>query len=718
MFLKKSFIGKKTLSVMLVCAMVSAVGVTSAITTTATVNDKQTADATTVQTESSANAYGLKDNIQDGVILHAWEWSLSNIKEKLPQIAQAGYTAVQTTVLQHCKESTAGKANDGWWVYYQPASFALETQSGYSALGTKADLEALCTEADKYGIKVIVDVVANHLGNKSGYDLSPSIPDDIRNDSNCWHSDGFTEINYGNRYSITHGSMNGLPDLNTENTKIQTYVKNYLRECIDTGVDGFRFDAAKHISVPDEGGEYTFWSNVIPDATSYAQTKGVSLYCYGEVLNQTTEGGGPAITGYTKYMSVTENTVGNSIRTSMKNKNVQGVADGSYHKGTSPDKAVLWAESHDTYANQSENEYERSNDVSDFDINKTWGMVGARNKATALYFARTNGFTTKIGTVNSTQCFSDEVVAVNKFHNYYAGQNEYVAYSGSVAYVERGTDGVVLVNVGGSSQQVSVPAHIMKDGTYKDQITGNTFTVSGGQISGQIGSTGVAVVYNATEPPTQPTQPTQPTTKPTEKPTTAGESYMIGDANGDKAVNMKDCVLMQKVVVGSTTLTGTSLKSADVTGDSKVSVGDIVAVMRYLVGYTNTYNIGTLVGVENPTSPTTPTTPTSPTNPVPSNTVSLDPSAIATGTERWVLYVWKSDTDNKWINMSGSGSSFKADIPDGYTNFIVVRMNGGTTENNWDNKWNQTSDLSTANGTVIKATGWGANGTFTVTQSN
>ena len=141
MFLKRSFIGKKTLSVMLVCAMVSAVGVTSAITTTATVNDKQTADATTVQTESSANAYGLKDNIQDGVILHAWEWSLSNIKEKLPQIAQAGYTAVQTTVLQHCKESTAGKANDGWWVYYQPASFALETQSGYSALGTKADLE-------------------------------------------------------------------------------------------------------------------------------------------------------------------------------------------------------------------------------------------------------------------------------------------------------------------------------------------------------------------------------------------------------------------------------------------------------------------------------------------------------------------------------------------------------------------------------------------------
>ena len=92
MFLNRTFIGKKTLSVMLVCAMVSTVGVTSAITTTATVTDKQNSQATTVQTESSANSYGLKDNIQDGVILHAWEWSLNNIKERLPQIAQAGYS--------------------------------------------------------------------------------------------------------------------------------------------------------------------------------------------------------------------------------------------------------------------------------------------------------------------------------------------------------------------------------------------------------------------------------------------------------------------------------------------------------------------------------------------------------------------------------------------------------------------------------------------------
>ena len=33
-------------------------------------------------------------------------------------------------------------------------------------------------------------------------------------------------------------------------------------------------------------------------------------------------------------------------------------------------------------------------------------------------------------------------------------------------------------------------------------------------------------------------------------------------------------------------------------------------------------------------------------------------------------------------------------ISKGYTNLIFCRMNPSTTTNNWDNKWNQTGDLS------------------------
>ena len=48
-----------------------------------------------------------------------------------------------------------------------------------------------------------------------------------------------------------------------------------------------------------------------------------------------------------------------------------------------------------------------------------------------------------------------------------------------------------------------------------------------------------------------------------------------------------------------------------------------------------------------------------------------------------------------WISMTSvSDGVYEAEIPDGYTSVIFCRMNPSTTENNWDNKWNQTNDLT------------------------
>ncbi len=482
----KQLFGKKTLS--LIVALCMAIPVFSFPVSANAV--------TTDSAPSQAVDYGLMDTPQEGVILHAWDWSFNNIKANMQKIADAGYTSVQVSPIQQSKEATKGKGNDMWWILYQPCNFQIDN-TGNSALGTKADFQAMCAEAHKYGIHVIVDVVANHLGNQRGYDKSSAIPADIRDDSSCWHTEGFSDINYGNRYSITHGSMSGLPDLNTESTKIQNYVKTYLRECIDSGADGFRFDAAKHIGLPSEGSN--FWPTVINDATSYYSTKGTfgKLYAYGEILEGT---GGPSISEYTQYMSVTDNETGNGIRGDVAGHNAAGAASSYYKKGAAADKTVLWAESHDTYSNDDK----ASTYVSDSDINKTWAMVASRNKATALYYTRTNGWRAgQMGSVISTQCFSKEVSAVNDFHNFFNGQSEYLASSNSIAYNERGTSGVVLVNCGSGSgsSSVSVPAHNIKEGTYTDQVSGTNFTVSGGQIKGQIGPTGIAVVYNAEKKP-------------------------------------------------------------------------------------------------------------------------------------------------------------------------------------------------------------------------
>jgi hypothetical protein len=126
-----------------------------------------------------------------------------------------------------------------------------------------------------------------------------------------------------------------------------------------------------------------------------------------------------------------------------------------------------------------------------------------------LYFARpisSNLNETPMGTASVTGWAASEVAAVNKFHNAFVGQSEYVSNEGSISYCERGTSGVVLVNCSGTNTSVSVTAHTMAAGTYKDQITGNVFKVANGKITGDIGGTGFAVVYNASSTATPSTK--------------------------------------------------------------------------------------------------------------------------------------------------------------------------------------------------------------------
>ena len=107
------------------------------------------------------NSYGLKSNIQDGVILHCFDWTLADIKASIPNIAQAGFTAVQTSPV-HQREAAGG----AWYMLYQPYDFVIG-----NGLGTASDLRDLCTTAHQYGVKVIVDVVANHTNGNRRNDI-------------------------------------------------------------------------------------------------------------------------------------------------------------------------------------------------------------------------------------------------------------------------------------------------------------------------------------------------------------------------------------------------------------------------------------------------------------------------------------------------------------------------------------------------------------------
>lgn len=486
---------KKVTSIVLaVCVLLSCIAVGSF---SATAGTADVAVAAQADDEAVGADYGLAKSIQDGQILQAWNWSYNGIKNNMKKIAEQGFTAVQTTPIQTIKESTQGKTMQGsWWVYYQPSQFHIDT-NGSNALGTASDFKAMCAEAHKYGVKVVVDAVLNHMANKGDNTLSDTIPGDIKNDSSCWHSITTNTSNWSSRWDITHNCMGGLPDLNTGNKKIQNYEIVFMKECIDAGVDGFRFDGAKHIEVPNdaENAGSDFWTNILGTTTSYAQsTKGITPYYYGEILDAT--GGGQNIVNqYTNMMSVTCNSVSNDIRNKVNSGDANGAkrTDFSYDDGSAPSgkRAVLWNESHDTYADN------KSRGQSDTTMKKTWAIVGSRAEAQAMYLARPRSYSDSIGTASVTAWGDKEVAAVNHFKNYFVGKTEYMSASGSIVYNERGTEGVVLVNLNGGSTSVNVKANKMKDGTYTDEVTGGTFRVSGGQISGNIGGTGVAVVYNA-----------------------------------------------------------------------------------------------------------------------------------------------------------------------------------------------------------------------------
>ena len=434
---------------------------------------------------AQVNAATTDLSIQDGVTLHCWNWSFKNIEANMEKIAALGYTSIQTSPIQQAKQATSGYPCNDWWVYYQPMGFHIDN-SGNSALGTKAEFESMCAAAHKYGIKVIVDVVANHMGDNGGNNLSPSIIEDLAKDTSCWHDISKNTNNYNNRYDVTQYCMAGLPDLNTANPKVQNYVLNFLKECVDAGADGFRFDAVKHIETPDDGTiASNFWPTVIDGIKAYAP----NVYCYGELLDQ--PGGSLSINSYTKYMSITDNAWGDGVRGGVINGKNAAAFSHSYRKNTAASNLVLWAESHDTFADGS------SSNTSEQAINKAWALVAARSDAMGLYLARPANMSQTLGTASFTGWSYPEVGAVNQFHNLFAGQSEYISNENGIAYVERGNSGVVLVNCKGTSANVSVTAHAMTDGTYTDQITGNTFTVSGGKITGDIGDTGIAVVYAA-----------------------------------------------------------------------------------------------------------------------------------------------------------------------------------------------------------------------------
>lgn len=108
-----------------------------------------------------------------------------------------------------------------------------------------------------------------------------------------------------------------------------------------------------------------------------------------------------------------------------------------------------------------------------------------------------------VGQKGSTHFESAEVAAVNHLHNACIDEEDYYTTTSdlSAAAVVRESGACVVLGSGGNREVTIANGGLRKDGSYTrttpgvyyDEITGNKFTVTQDTISGEVGSTGIAV---------------------------------------------------------------------------------------------------------------------------------------------------------------------------------------------------------------------------------
>lgn len=451
--------------------------------------------------ELSDNPYGLTDDVADGAILHCFSWSFKTIEESLEDIAMAGYSAIQTSPINACYDGgNAGMELYGegkWYYHYQPTDWTI----GNYQLGTRDEFISMCAKAEEYGIKVIVDVAPNHTTTTISA-ISENLLNAVGGLDNLYHSNGMTEItDYTDNEQRTLWAVGGLYDVNTEDPAFQDYFITFLNDCIACGADGFRYDTAKHIGLPDDPQDdpdlpNNFWERVTTEVENTDE-----LFVYGEVLQD----GGERIADYIAAMGgATASEYGSRIRNAFDYNLVYAGTMGDLAVGDVEGNVVTWVESHDNYTGDDSTGRTMSED----EVKLAYAIIAARGEGTPLFFSRPYGATTSNiwGTFNRIGMAGDElykdvvVVAANRFRNAMVGLEEHVYNPGddtrNVMLIERGTKGLFLINVSGADYTFDLAVGI-EDGEYVNRADeSEVFTVKNGVLTGTLKSKGVAFLYN------------------------------------------------------------------------------------------------------------------------------------------------------------------------------------------------------------------------------
>ena len=428
-------------------------------------------------------------------ILHVWSWNFPTITENMKQIADAGFTMIQTSPVNACFSPEGGnikildEKEGNWYHYYQPTDWTV----GNNIVGTEEQMQAMLDEAKKYGIRVLVDVLPNHTA--FNIDLvTDEFYEAVGGRDKMFHTYGLQGINdYNDRTQCTHQGVGGLPDVNTENPLFQKYYMEFVNKLIEMGVRGFRYDTAKHIGVHSdpvdaEAGvtENDFWDV----ATGRKEVLGVSLaidyndlFVYGEVLQDRNV----PEEEYASYFGQTASSYGHVLREVLAKGHARENDLMQWYHRAAPEHLTTWVESHDTYCNANE-----SAGLTDAQIRTGWVFLTARQNGTPLFYSRPMNSTREnyfgdnlLGARGNDEFFHPEVVAVNNFRKDMNGEVESVTFAenAETVAVSRGNKGVAVINFSGNVNELAL-ATTLPDGEYNDKVYGQAFKVQDGVLTG------------------------------------------------------------------------------------------------------------------------------------------------------------------------------------------------------------------------------------------
>jgi alpha-amylase len=195
-----------------------------------------------------------------------WGGDLKGLTEKLDYIKSLGATSIWLSPLADNTEQFRigdyhGYGHHGYWI---KDHYGVEEHQGQLE-----DAKNLVAKAHEKGLKVILDVVLNHVGPDHPFMDDPS-------KRGWFHNEGAID-DWNDPRQVERGDLGGLPDLAQDNPETYQYLlDNTLWWIKETGVDGIRLDAVKHI-------KKEFWSKFVPDVKEKSGKD--DLFVMGEVFH-------------------------------------------------------------------------------------------------------------------------------------------------------------------------------------------------------------------------------------------------------------------------------------------------------------------------------------------------------------------------------------------------------------------------------------------------